>query len=60
MRSELTMTKTELKLIAKAAFIGDNRSPNTGYNTPATMGTKSIFHLDFTTILQRLHTIFLM
>ncbi len=38
-RKALVITETELKLIASAAIIGDNNNPNTGYNTPAAMGT---------------------
>ena len=32
-------TETELRLIANAATMGDKRSPNAGYNTPAASGT---------------------
>jgi hypothetical protein len=39
--NELTITDTELKLIAVAAIMGDNNNPNTGYNTPAATGTPS-------------------
>jgi hypothetical protein len=35
----LAITDTELKLIAKAAIIGDNNIPNTGNRTPAAIGT---------------------
>ena len=38
-RKEFTITDTELKLIAKAAIIGDNKIPNIGNNTPAAIGT---------------------
>jgi len=38
-RSALPMTDTELKLIAAAAIIGDSSRPNTGYSTPAAIGT---------------------
>lgn len=37
--NELTITDTELKLIATAANIGDNNKPNAGYKTPAAIGT---------------------
>lgn len=33
------MTDTELKLMAKAAIIGDSNIPKSGNNTPAAMGT---------------------
>jgi len=36
------ITDTELKLIAKAAIIGDKRMPKTGYNTPAATGTPRV------------------
>ena len=36
--NEFAITETELKLIAAAAIIGDNKIPNTGYNTPAATG----------------------
>lgn len=32
------ITETELKLIAAAAIIGDNKIPKTGYKTPAAIG----------------------
>ena len=38
-RSEFVITDTELKLIAAAARIGLSSSPNTGYSTPAAIGT---------------------
>src|SRR5258705_13433238 len=38
-RSELVITDTELRLIAAAASIGDNTTWNTGYSTPAAIGT---------------------
>jgi hypothetical protein len=38
-RSALAMTDTELKAIAAAAKIGLSRTPNTGYRTPAAIGT---------------------
>ena len=34
-RNEFVITETELKLIAAAAIIGDNKIPKTGYKTPA-------------------------
>ena len=36
------MTDTELKLMAKAAIIGDNNIPKNGNKTPAAMGTPSV------------------
>ena len=33
------ITETELKLIAKAAIIGDSKIPKNGYNNPAAIGT---------------------
>lgn len=33
------ITDTELKLIAKAAIIGDNNMPKNGYKIPAATGT---------------------
>lgn len=38
-RNALLITETELKLIAAAAIIGDNKTPKNGYNTPAATGT---------------------
>ena len=38
-RSEFVITDTELKLIAAAARIGLSSNPNTGYSTPAAIGT---------------------
>ncbi len=38
-RSALLTTETELKLMAAAAMTGLSKSPNTGYRTPAAMGT---------------------
>jgi antitoxin component of MazEF toxin-antitoxin module len=38
-RSEFVITDTELKLIAAAARIGLNNIPNSGYSTPAAIGT---------------------
>lgn len=40
--SELPITETELKLMAAAAIMGDNRIPKKGYNTPAAMGTPAV------------------
>ena len=40
--SELAMTETELKLIAKAAIIGDSRIPKNGYRNPAAMGIPKV------------------
>lgn len=37
--NEFAITETELKLMANAAIMGDNNSPNTGNNTPAAIGT---------------------
>lgn len=39
---EFAITDTELKLIATAAIIGDNKIPKTGYRTPAATGTPSV------------------
>jgi hypothetical protein len=33
-RNEFIITETELKLIATAAIIGDNKIPKKGYNIP--------------------------
>ena len=35
------MTDSELKLMAKAAIIGDSSHPVKGYSTPAASGTPS-------------------
>ena len=40
-RSALVITEAELKLIAKAAIMGDRSHPVSGYNTPAASGTPS-------------------
>lgn len=40
-RKELAITDTELKLMANAAIIGDNKIPNTGNKIPAAIGTPS-------------------
>jgi len=37
--NEFVITETELKLIAKAAIIGDNKIPKKGKNIPAAIGT---------------------
>ncbi|MNE63452.1 hypothetical protein D3C80_1588030 [compost metagenome] len=41
-RSEFKITETELKLIAAAAIIGDNRMPKLGYRSPAAKGMPKI------------------
>lgn len=41
-RKALLITETELKLIAKAAIIGDNNQPVNGNNKPAAIGTPSM------------------
>lgn len=38
-RKALVITETELKLMAKAAIIGDNKMPKKGNSTPAATGT---------------------
>ena len=38
----LAMTDTELKLIASAAIIGDNKIPKNGYKKPAAMGMPNV------------------
>ena len=38
-RSALTITDTELNVIAALAIIGLSSKPNTGYKTPAAIGT---------------------
>ena len=38
-RREFPITETEDKLMTIAAIIGERRSPKTGYNTPAAIGT---------------------
>ena len=38
-RRALLTTDTELRLIASAAIIGLSSRPNTGYSTPAAIGT---------------------
>jgi len=37
-RNALPITDTELRLIANAAIMGDNKMPVNGYNTPAATG----------------------
>jgi len=37
-RKEFAITDTELKLMAAAAIIGDNKIPKTGNNKPAAIG----------------------
>ena len=39
--SEFIITETELKLIANAAIIGDNKMPKKGYKAPAAIGMPS-------------------
>ena len=39
------ITETELKLIAKAAIIGESNNPNIGYKTPAAMGTPNTLYI---------------
>jgi formate hydrogenlyase subunit 4 len=41
-RSALTITVTELKLIAAAATMGLISTPSHGYNTPAATGTTTV------------------
>lgn len=41
-RNALPITETELKLIANAAIIGDNKIPKNGNNTPAAIGTPNV------------------
>lgn len=38
----LPITDTELKLIARAAIMGESNSPKNGYKTPAAMGIPKI------------------
>ena len=40
--NEFAITETELKLIAKAAIIGDNKIPKIGKSRPAAIGTPKI------------------
>ena len=40
-RNALATTEAELKLIARAAIIGDSNSPVNGYRTPAAIGMLS-------------------
>jgi hypothetical protein len=44
--SELLITETELKLIAAAAIIGDNKIPKNGYSTPALIGTPALLYMN--------------
>ena len=37
-----TITETELKLIARAAIIGESSIPKNGNNTPAAIGTPKV------------------
>ena len=39
LRSALPMTLTEDSAMASAATMGESSSPNTGYSTPAAIGT---------------------
>ena len=39
---ELSITETELRLMAAAAIIGESRIPNEGYSTPAATGMPMI------------------
>lgn len=41
-RKAFPITETELKLIANAAIIGDNKIPKNGYKTPAAIGTPKV------------------
>jgi len=41
----LAITETELKLIAKAASIGDKRSPKKGNKIPAAIGTPILLYI---------------
>ena len=43
-RNEFVITETELKLIAKAAIMGDNNNPNIGNKTPAAIGTPNTLY----------------
>ena len=40
-RSAFVITETELKLMAKAAIMGESKTPKKGYRTPAAIGTPS-------------------
>lgn len=40
--SAFAITDTELKLIARAAIIGESRMPKNGNNTPAAIGTPRV------------------
>ena len=41
-RKEFAITETELKLIATAAIMGDNKIPKTGNKIPAAIGIPSV------------------
>ena len=41
-RNAFAITDTELKLIANAAIIGDNKTPKIGNKTPAATGTPNV------------------
>ena len=41
-RNALAITDTELKLIAKAAIIGDNKIPKIGNKTPDAIGMPTV------------------
>lgn len=41
-RNALVITDTELKLMAAAAIMGDNKIPVIGYKTPAATGTPAV------------------
>lgn len=43
-RKALVITETELKLIAKAATIGESNKPKIGNKTPAAMGTPNTLY----------------
>jgi hypothetical protein len=38
---DLLITDTDDRLIARLAIIGESSQPNTGYSTPAAIGTPS-------------------
>src|SRR5665647_2708699 len=42
--SALAITDTELKLIARAAIIGESNKPKNGYRMPAAIGIPSILY----------------
>lgn len=41
-RNALAITETELKLMAAAAIMGDNKIPKNGNRTPAAIGTPRV------------------